>query len=198
MRHATPSPRPRQVEQLREQLHYTAELPFAQLLDRDTIRQALRDEAVSFRDRLFSPFVTLWVFLSQVLDADQCCRAAVALLRLACRPATAARFTGPQRLLQGARPPPRGRPEPADTRDRPPRPGPRFGGLAVEWPPAQGRRWHDRLDAGHARQPAGIPPAQLPETGSGLPHRAHGRAVLADRRHGPRRRPGTLLRQTDG
>ena len=78
MRHATPSPRPRQVEQLREQLHYTAELPFAQLLERDTIRQALRDEAVSFRDRLFSPFVTLWVFLSQVLDADQCCRAAVA------------------------------------------------------------------------------------------------------------------------
>jgi hypothetical protein len=78
MSHATPSPRPRQVEQLRQQLHHAAQLPFAQLLDSDVIRQALRDEAVSFRDRLFSPFVTLWVFLSQVLDADQCCRAAVA------------------------------------------------------------------------------------------------------------------------
>lgn len=78
MSHATPSPRPRQVEQRRQQLHQTAELPFAQLLDPDTIQEALRDEQVSFRDRLFSPFVTLWVFLSQVLDADQCCRAAVA------------------------------------------------------------------------------------------------------------------------
>jgi hypothetical protein len=47
-------------------------------LDHDTIRQALRDEHVSFRDRLFSPVVTLWLFLAQVLDADPCCRAAVA------------------------------------------------------------------------------------------------------------------------
>jgi hypothetical protein len=35
-------------------------------------------EKVSFRDRLFSPLVTLWVFLSQVLDPDPSCRAAVA------------------------------------------------------------------------------------------------------------------------
>jgi hypothetical protein len=47
-------------------------------LDPDTIQQALRDEPVSFRDRLFAPVITLWLFLSQVLDADPCCRAAVA------------------------------------------------------------------------------------------------------------------------
>src|SRR5262249_54851901 len=37
-------------------------------------------EAVSYRDRLFSPLVTLWAFLSQVLDPDHSCRAAVARL----------------------------------------------------------------------------------------------------------------------
>jgi hypothetical protein len=41
------------------------------------VEQALRDENVSFRDRLFSPLVTLWAFLSQVLDPDHSCRAAV-------------------------------------------------------------------------------------------------------------------------
>ena len=78
MSHARPSPRPRQVEQLRPPLHRTPELPFAHLLDHDAIQQAFDDEQVAFRDRLFTPFVTLWVFLSQVLQADQCCRAAVA------------------------------------------------------------------------------------------------------------------------
>ncbi len=77
MIHATPSAAPRQVAQRRRQLHQAAELPFARLLDRQTIQQALDDEKVSFRDRLFAPWVTLWVFLSQVLDPDHSCRAAV-------------------------------------------------------------------------------------------------------------------------
>ena len=33
-----------------------------------------------WRDRIYSPLVTLWVFLGQVLSADSCCRAAVARL----------------------------------------------------------------------------------------------------------------------
>jgi hypothetical protein len=78
MRHATPSRRSRQVAQRRQQLHQAAQLPFDCLLDRPTIQQALDDEHVTFRDRLFGPFVTLWVFLSQVLDPDHSCRAAVA------------------------------------------------------------------------------------------------------------------------
>src|ERR1700676_5529402 len=78
MSHATPSGRSRQAARLRQQLHHTPELPFARLLDRDAIQQALRAEKVCFRDRLFAPFVTLWVFLSQVLDPDHSCRAAVA------------------------------------------------------------------------------------------------------------------------
>jgi hypothetical protein len=75
MAHATRSRSARQVEQHRQQLHHAPQLPFAHLLDPDLIQQALRDEHVTFRDRLFSPFVTLGLFLSQVLDPDHSCRA---------------------------------------------------------------------------------------------------------------------------
>jgi hypothetical protein len=78
MAHATPSPRPRQVRQLRQQLALAPTLPFADLLPAEEVAQALDAETVTFRDRLFSPLVTLWVFLSQVLDPDHSCRAAVA------------------------------------------------------------------------------------------------------------------------
>ena len=78
MAHATPTRRTRQVRRLRQQLAHAPALPFADLLTAEQVEQALRDEKVSFRDRLFSPLVTLWVFLSQVLDPDHSCRAAVA------------------------------------------------------------------------------------------------------------------------
>jgi hypothetical protein len=75
MAHATPA---RDFGQLRRQLRQAPGLPFAELLPAAQVEQALRDEAVAFRDRLFSPLVTAWVFLSQVLDADHSCRQAVA------------------------------------------------------------------------------------------------------------------------
>jgi Transposase DDE domain len=78
MAHATPSPRSRPVQRFRRQLHHTPALPFAKLLPEALIRQALEDENVAFRNTLFAPFVTLWVFLSQVLDPDHSCQAAVA------------------------------------------------------------------------------------------------------------------------
>jgi Transposase DDE domain len=78
MAHPTPSGRSRQVGRQQQQLAQEPQLPFAHLLDRDLVQQALRAEKVSFRDRLFSPLVTLWVFLSQVIDPDHSCRAAVA------------------------------------------------------------------------------------------------------------------------
>jgi hypothetical protein len=78
MAHATPTTRSRQVRQLRQQLAQAPALPFADLLPAAQVEHALREEGVTFRDRLFSPLVTLWVFLSQVLDPDHSCRAAVA------------------------------------------------------------------------------------------------------------------------
>lgn len=78
MTHATSPHRSCQVGQLRQRLAHAPALPFAELLPQGLAEQIIRDEAISFRDRLFSPLVTLWVFLSQVLDPDHSCRAAVA------------------------------------------------------------------------------------------------------------------------
>jgi hypothetical protein len=80
MPYATPTHRSRQVGQLRRRIAHAPALPFGELLPQGLAEQILRDEAVSFRDRLFSPLVTLWVFLSQVLDPDHSCRQAVARL----------------------------------------------------------------------------------------------------------------------
>lgn len=78
MTQPTPANPSRQVGQLCRNIAYAPALPFSELLPGQLAEQAIRDEGVSFRDRLFSPLVTLWVFLSQVLDPDHSCRAAVA------------------------------------------------------------------------------------------------------------------------
>ncbi len=78
MAHATPTRRTRQVRCLHQQFAQAPALPFADVLPAAEVEQALRDEEVTFRHRLFPPLVTLWVFLSQVLDPDHSCRAAVA------------------------------------------------------------------------------------------------------------------------
>jgi Transposase DDE domain len=78
MAHASRSPEACPVPRALQHYRQAPGLPFADLLTADRVRQALRDEHVAFRQRLFSPLVTLWVFLSQVLDPDHSCRAAVA------------------------------------------------------------------------------------------------------------------------
>jgi hypothetical protein len=65
---------------LRRQFLQDGDLPFAQILSESTIAPALKLIEASWRDRVFSPIVTLWTFLSQVLSADHSCRAAVARL----------------------------------------------------------------------------------------------------------------------
>jgi hypothetical protein len=44
------------------------------------VREVLIEEGVRYRDRIFSPLVTLWTFLTQVVSLDHCCRKAVACL----------------------------------------------------------------------------------------------------------------------
>lgn len=61
-------------------LRQAPRLPFSDLLDPTLVRDALHEEAVRFRDRLYTPMVTLWVFLSQVLSPDHSCREAVSRL----------------------------------------------------------------------------------------------------------------------
>src|SRR5262249_12733963 len=79
MRHCHPASFRDQVSFLRRQFLQDEELPFTNVLTEEVIAQALT--AVSgCLDRIFSPLVTLWVFLGQVLSADHSCRAAVARL----------------------------------------------------------------------------------------------------------------------
>lgn len=51
-----------------------------ELLPPEAVQRAVEAERVWFRECLFTPLVTLWTFLFQVLDADGSCRAAVARL----------------------------------------------------------------------------------------------------------------------
>jgi hypothetical protein len=68
-----------QASFLRRQFLQDGDLPFTNVLTEEAIAQALT--ALSgWLDRIFSPLVTLWVFLAQVLSADHSCRAAVARL----------------------------------------------------------------------------------------------------------------------
>ena len=55
-------------------------LPFTDVLSEASIRQALEANGVAWKDRIYTPLVTLWVFLGQVLSADHSCRAAVSRL----------------------------------------------------------------------------------------------------------------------
>src|SRR4029079_12965699 len=55
-------------------------LPFTNVLSENLIEQALMAITGFWMDRIYSPLVTLWVFLGQVLSADHSCRAAVARL----------------------------------------------------------------------------------------------------------------------
>ena len=51
-------------------------LPFSEVLSEDTIDKGIED--LEYRNRVYSPEITLWAFLSQVLDDDQSLQAAVA------------------------------------------------------------------------------------------------------------------------
>ena len=84
----------KQVRFLRQQFLQDGELPFTDVLSEETILQALKALNVVWLDRIYSPLVTLWVFLGQVLSQDHSCRAAVARLlvhRVSCgqRPCSA-------------------------------------------------------------------------------------------------------------
>ena len=63
-----------QIQSLRE----SNVLPFHDILDAKMVEAALAAEGVTFHERLYTPLVTTCLFLSQVLDPDHSCRAAVA------------------------------------------------------------------------------------------------------------------------
>jgi hypothetical protein len=52
-------------------------LPYHDLIDRQLVEAALKEENLRFRVRIYTPLITLWTFMTQVLDADHSCRKAV-------------------------------------------------------------------------------------------------------------------------
>lgn len=99
-------------EHVSDQIHSLLEnkaLPFHEVLGASMVTTALVEEGVRFNESLFTPFLTLCVFLSQVLDPDHSCRAAVARFivwsalvgRKPCAPETGAYSDARQRLPLG-------------------------------------------------------------------------------------------------
>ena len=68
------------VRFLQRQFLQEGELPFTDVLTLKTISQALTSAEVVWNDCIYTPLLTLWVFLRQVLSDDHSCRDAVARL----------------------------------------------------------------------------------------------------------------------
>lgn len=78
MRHSNACRHARQIETLRIQFASADGLPFAGILSAERIEDALREEEATWREDVYTPLLTLWAFLSQVVCPDGSCRAAVA------------------------------------------------------------------------------------------------------------------------
>jgi len=70
----------RRVDRRRRQLVDDQDLCFRRLLPRERVEAAIERHQVRYRERLYTPLLTIWTFLYQVLASDQSCRAAVARL----------------------------------------------------------------------------------------------------------------------
>ena len=68
---------PNRVKILKEKFSQSLGLPFRELLPEPIIGQVIDELNIKYRRRLFDPFVTIWVFLSQILDVDKSCHKAV-------------------------------------------------------------------------------------------------------------------------
>ena len=80
MRPVLHGPFSRQVNLLRQQFLQEGCLPFTEILSAECLKQVLQGIGLCWNDCIYTPLVTLWVFLGQVLNADHSCRAAVARL----------------------------------------------------------------------------------------------------------------------
>jgi len=67
-----------QIETLRKQFAQDRGLAFAEVLTAERLEEVLGAEKATWREAVYTPALTLWAFLGQVLNADSSCRAAVA------------------------------------------------------------------------------------------------------------------------
>ncbi len=101
-----------QITFLRRQFLQEGDLPFRDVLSEALVQETLTKVGVVWNDAIYTPLVTLWVFLSQVLSADHSCRSAVARLiahrisrgQRACSPETSAYCQARKRLPEKSSP----------------------------------------------------------------------------------------------
>ena len=67
---------------LANQFRNSDSLFFDSQLSKESIHTACRALGHKFRDRIYSPAITVWMFIGQVLSADQSCRDAIARLNV--------------------------------------------------------------------------------------------------------------------
>ena len=97
------------LDELRRRFAHNDVLPFSEVLAESSIQAVLDDHQVEFRDRVFTPQVTIWGFLSQVFSEDHSCRDAVSRIiahratngLAVCSPNTASYCNARSRLLTG-------------------------------------------------------------------------------------------------
>jgi hypothetical protein len=65
------------LDELRRRFAHNDGLPFCEVLSKSSIQAVLDEHQIECRDRVFTPQVTIWGFLSQVLSEDHSCRDAV-------------------------------------------------------------------------------------------------------------------------
>ena len=70
-------PAPDQVDTVRDRLNQQPGLPFLDFLSRDLVADMCRRCQHRWRDRIYTPWITLGLFLSQILSADHSCDDAV-------------------------------------------------------------------------------------------------------------------------
>jgi len=80
MRHSNQGWFREQFRFLRRQFLQDESLPFGNILSEELVVQALTASGACWLDSIYTPLVTLWVFLGQVLSQDHSCRGAVARL----------------------------------------------------------------------------------------------------------------------
>jgi hypothetical protein len=56
---------------LKQKFQDSLALPFAQVLPEEVIQRVLEQQGIQYRQTLYTPIVTLWAWMSQVLDADK-------------------------------------------------------------------------------------------------------------------------------
>jgi hypothetical protein len=78
MPHSTRGRLAHQIETLRAQFAQADGLPFADVLSGERVERALLEEGAGWREAAYTPLLTLWALLAQVMSPDGSCRAAVA------------------------------------------------------------------------------------------------------------------------